>query len=208
MSSEEQKNPDKSKSDIKSKNAIMMKRIAYIRHGQALHNVYKKHLFTPDNPLTKTGQMELKQLRNKLLKNKFYDTIKLVITSPLLRALQTTEILFNDMNISILVTPIVTERYSATCDEGTKKSVLLKKYPIYGKWNGWNNINECWWDTRSQNINERYCDFAENRCKALHKLIKMRKEKCIAVVGHGGIFKKLLNKWLKNGEIYWVNSMY
>lgn len=175
------------------------KRIAFIRHGQAIHNINKDYWWVADNPLTKKGEEDLKKIQTKLSKDKnFYKNIELVITSPLLRALQTTDILFGNTNINIEVTTLNSEIYSVTCDLGTKKSILLKKYPKYLKWKNWNNINEIWWSEDNKNDNKRL---------ELFKTYLLNKnENCIAVVGHSTFFYKLLGKSFNNGEIYWFDT--
>eukprot|EP01084_Bolivina_argentea_P156520 272806_1 len=206
-------NPVDEKKDIEDEeDTVVTKHIALIRHGQALHNVNSENWYTPDNPLTKYGESQLKRLREKLTKQykkAFYDKIDVVITSPLLRALQTTLILFSGMNIPIYVSVHHTECFSAECDFGTNVDVLLKKFPIFKAFKGWDDIsNENWWpieeETREK-LFERHISFAD--------LLIKHDKKCIAAVGHGAFFKAFTKQFGKermfnNGEINWYKFKY
>ena len=73
----------------------------FIRHGEAQNNVGSDYWWVPNTQLTDNG---IKRLKNKdkprvmkEIKEKCNGTIDLIVSSPLKRALQTTNIIFNDI---------------------------------------------------------------------------------------------------------------
>ena len=207
-------NPDEEKKQLqpddndKEDKVVISKRIALVRHGQSLHNIDSDHWWTADNPLTKYGETQLQKLREKLNKQyqkEFYDKIDIVISSPLLRALQTTFILFNGMDIPMYVSSHHTEIYTADCDCGTNIDQLLKKYPHFKQsFNGWDQIQnngKNWWPSEDEGD-----EVIEARHFALAEQLIKHEKKGIAVVGHGNFFKTFTSRFGKehfsgNGEI-------
>ena len=195
--------------------AIITKRIALIRHGQALHNVNSDNWYTPDNPLTIYGEKQVTNFREKLVKQyskEFYDKIDCVISSPLLRALQTSYILFNGKNIPIYVSWHHTEIYTADCDCGSNINDLFIKYPHFKTdINGWNDLpnnGKNWWPSNYEMDSE-----IEARHYALAQQLIKHEKKCIAVVGHGNFFKTFTKRFGKehfsgNAEVNWYTLKY
>ena len=76
-------NTQEKKADAESANEVISdsKVLILIRHGQALHNISSDYWYTPDNPLTKDGKSQLKNVRLNLMKNhkkEFYESIEFV----------------------------------------------------------------------------------------------------------------------------------
>eukprot|EP00927_Polykrikos_kofoidii_P045277 TRINITY_DN39209_c0_g1_i1.p1 TRINITY_DN39209_c0_g1~~TRINITY_DN39209_c0_g1_i1.p1 ORF type:complete len:314 (+),score=47.71 TRINITY_DN39209_c0_g1_i1:44-985(+) len=172
--------------------------VAFVRHAQAGHNVDRKLLRTPDNPLTEEG---LTQARDAS-KGPAGDAMRgaeLIITSPLMRAMQTTDLLLGGAagadGERIRVDAAGTERWSAPCDEGTSKSELLEVVPKHFlDWEGWDVLPERWW---AESGEDTYV-----RAQAFVDMIRRQPEDRIVCVGHGGFWAALLGgRHLGNCEV-------
>eukprot|EP01083_Nonionella_stella_P036273 98985_1 len=173
------------------------KLIAFIRHAQAMNNIDSYYWDVANTWLTEQGEKSVKSLRKmKLEKTDFYDNIELVVSSPLLRTLQTSYHIFEGRNIPMMVSKHITECYSATCDEGTPKTNFLKKYPQFTQYKGWDALEENWWPN-DYNDNERH------RMKLFTQFLYQRPEQCVAVVSHSSFLSGYLGRGFANAEINW-----
>eukprot|EP01084_Bolivina_argentea_P037616 69572_1 len=111
---------------VKEKTTRSIK-IAFIRHAEAMNNVDSYYWEVQDTWLTNKGEKSIQELKKRLEKTDFYNNIELVISSPLLRTLQTSFGIFEGTKIPLMVNKDISEVWSCACDEGTKKSELLKK---------------------------------------------------------------------------------
>ena len=66
------------------------------------------------------------------------------------------------------------------------------------KWEGMAELPEIWWSTRTE------CGLF-SRVEAVEEWIASRPEQCLAVVGHGGLFARLVGYHLKNCGFQWVD---
>ena len=64
----------------------MDRTIYLIRHGMTLGNSEKRYIGVTDEPLTESGKFELKQM--------LYPKVDMVFSSPMIRAVQTAEIIY------------------------------------------------------------------------------------------------------------------
>ena len=211
LSDEEKKADSNSKDDKNAKDAKKSKRAALIRHGEALHNKDSQYWYQVNNPLTKEGVKQLTEFREQLVKDdNFYNKIEGVVTSPLLRAMQTTEILFpkdiiDKYNIKIYVSHLQTELrlYGLECNMGNKKSYYFdQKWFIdkgYSKWIGWDDIPDVWYPTDTENTNEARIEQFKKYC------INTIKHDTFAIVGHKHFLHAISGKYLKNGEVHWID---
>eukprot|EP00927_Polykrikos_kofoidii_P035701 TRINITY_DN30245_c0_g1_i2.p1 TRINITY_DN30245_c0_g1~~TRINITY_DN30245_c0_g1_i2.p1 ORF type:complete len:198 (-),score=23.99 TRINITY_DN30245_c0_g1_i2:6-521(-) len=85
---------------------VERKMVHVIRHGEAQHNVSRRCLFCRDTELTPRGRRQAKALYNVLAN--LVPKPQLVITSPILRALQTTK--DSEFKGRVLVVPEARER--------------------------------------------------------------------------------------------------
>ena len=83
------------------------------------------------------------------------------------------------------------------CDTGRRKSVLAEAFPELLEWEGFNELPELWWATRTE-----YGIFG--RIRELEAWISARPEQTIALVGHGGLFSRMLGVHLHNCGHQWV----
>ena len=89
------------------------------------------------------------------------------------------------------VLPILRERLGAPCDTGRTRSELLRCFPEMAKWEGMAELPEVWWSTETEwDLLQRVDD--------LKAWLRARPEQTIAVVGHGGLFTRIIGYHLKN----------
>lgn len=181
---------------------IMPKRLFCIRHGEALHNAYF-HLFgrsiyydkmNVDTKLTDKGVKQSIKLGNNWKdKNK----IDLVITSPLMRCLQTTSNIFKGRNVPIIAFEYAREFPMGLqyCNKRSKREELEKKYPYINFKNLGSNLDLMWNQERYETMNE--LNFRKDE---VMKFIKNRSEKNIALVSHSGFLMNFLYDYLNEDE--------
>lgn len=167
--------------------------LCFVRHAQALHNVYDENLWTPDNPLTDEGVQQCKVARNLWGKNIFSEA-DLIIVSPMTRALNTAYHLNGEdlQNKSRwLVSPMCAEKLSgATCDEGTPKSEQVEKVPWMKDLPGFQDLDEKWWTLPREE--------EELRIAAFMDFLRKRTESKIVVVSHGGFLEYIVGHYMPN----------
>jgi len=153
-------------------------RIYLIRHGETDYTTNKKYCGSSNPPLNKFGIKTANTL-NKYFQDK---TINKIYSSDLLRAIDTTKIIFpgtrfiktktlREMNFGIF--------------EGYDYKHLLKKYPsLYTNWVNNPNI--------SIPKGETFNNFKKRIKKFFYKLIECDKKNNIAVISHGGVIRLLI----------------
>ena len=218
-------------------NVLKTKQIIFIRHGNSQCNSYKgtisqrridKNLL--DSALTPFGRTQAENLRKELWD---IDTIDLVLSSPLSRAMETASIIFKDKKVKIL--DILAEVVGGWGDVGQLyenrlyrntylKNIVWdnsnKNYGIEDRWEKndlWNFIDEGEFkDARPYESNES----AKQRIHLFWKWIANYTEgrSRIAVGGHSKLFgriendygillsrAKLINREFKNCEMVEIN---
>ena len=169
-------------------------KIYLVRHGQCESNVIGRYNFT-DEDINEVGIKQAEDLREKI-KNIDYD---IVISSPLIRALHTAEII-NANEKEITVDERLEERRHGSL-EG--KSIEVTDREEY-----WNYYTDVKYGTE-----ERIPDLCK-RVKNFLDELKTKNYKSVLIVAHSGVSKafyvyfngipedgKLLNLGLKNTEI-------
>lgn len=172
------------------------KYLVFVRHAQAMHNVFESLQDNPDNPLTAAGREQALEAGRGPLGAILRD-VDLVVTTPLTRAMETTQLLLESAGaegVRVRVHPMATERWSARCDEGTSRAELwLGLSDAMRGWEGWEELPEEWWAREGDDAVARAADFAEWARSDL-------KEDRIAFVGHGGFWETLLGHYMSNIE--------
>eukprot|EP00960_Hanusia_phi_P036802 752535-Hanusia_phi.AAC.1 len=140
------------------------KNVLFIRHGVTEMNEYlrsvpygSKDFVDPgmrDTRLTETGQEQARELSKAMKEqldrwNSMEETLDLIVSSPLSRALDTAQLIFSDdafKPVPRLVNPLVRERMWLSSDVGTPMSQLRSAYPSweFGK------MEEVWWYTTEE----------------------------------------------------------
>ena len=75
--------------------------------------------------------------------------------------------------------------------------MVLKAFPEMKNWLGVADMPEVWWS-------EGFEVQLPQRVEALKQFLHERPEKTIAIVGHGGLFARILGYHLKNCGTAWV----
>lgn len=169
--------------------------IIFIRHGQGYHNLIKDektqfHLLYPQ--LTKQGIFECKKTYNDL-KYLYFD---LVITSPLIRALQTFNICFNNNYSKAISVDLFREIVENKCDFRKHIEIIQKKYN-YVQFRGF-DINETEYNQieTKKNIEKRLSQII-----LFLQHLKSLGYKNIAIITHGALLYNLFKKYNKTLHI-------
>jgi len=205
------------------------KHIIFIRHGttemnEALSlNPWGSKVFRDarlwDTVLSARGQDEAEKLNDQIKNGDVFATLKspieLIVSSPLTRTLQTSELVFEGYNSSIprIVLPLASERVYMSSDVGTPADILKEKFPAW-------NFSEitttgAWWYVPSDSDNagvewrppgDYACPGEPKeafiaRMKALKLWLDKRPEKVICLVTHWGVSKALTGIDLNNCEV-------
>ena len=171
------------------------KRVCFVRHGQGEHNRSPQYWGLVDSQLNEAGKEQARALHKRLAPD--LPEFDLVAVSPLSRAVQTMQFGFKGCKAPITVQPLLRERLGAPCDFGRPRTELLAAFPEMRGWQGSAEMKEVWWsESFEANLPERV--------EALKAWIDSRPEKTIAVVGHGGLFSRILGYHLPNCGTAWV----
>jgi len=201
------------------------KSVILIRHGESQYNYAKKQgcrgdPFIFDCDLSVNGEKQVLELRENFYKfiSKEKINIDLIITSPLTRAIKTCLCTFHNheayKNVPIMVNPLHVEFLTCSCDVGTRKSVLEKKFPHLS----FEHLEEIWWYTDPA-VEILHGDYWKaftiygyyepevNRLKRVEMFIewiKQRPENTIVVIGHSDFFKQIIGRVLSNCEFFTI----
>jgi len=163
-------------------------RIIFIRHGQTTGDVEDRYGGDYDDHLSSEGKKQSEILTEEL-KDK---NIELIISSPLIRARESAEIISYG-NYPIEVDQKFRERNQYGILTGRIRSKAKQEYP---------DLVEKLKD-RSNTIEgaESYEDFRDRIQKAFEHLVSNPNHHCVAVVWHGGPMRSLFRDILKKGEL-------
>ncbi|WP_042459465.1 histidine phosphatase family protein [Neobacillus dielmonensis] len=143
-----------------------MTTIAFVRHGNTDWNIEKRAQGHSHNPLNETGFKQARAVAERLAKEEW----DLLLSSDLLRAKQTAEIISSRIGLPILYDERLRERNRGEI-EGT---IEEERIQIWGK--DWRSLNL--WQESYQSLRERGRQFVED-------LYQRYPDKKILVVTHG-----------------------
>ncbi len=173
--------------------------IYFIRHGQSEFNATFEGVIDPmifDAPLTKLGLVQAKRARDDVLRL----GITRVITSPLTRAIQTAETIFDGIS-PIEVQHGHHELLLHSCDIGRHPIELKVDFPNLS----FDHLPRSWWHENSDAalgiVKEPVELFQKRISKFVADLNKIDDE-TIAIVGHGNAFKEIIGFELNNCQIH------
>jgi len=174
--------------------------IYFIRHGQSEFNaVHKEGDNDPlifDAPLTDQGHRQAEDAK-ALAANL---GIRQVITSPLTRAIQTALRIFGS-SVPINVSAGHRELLTHSCDVGRSPGELQRDFPDLS----FAHLKEVWWHRGPENENgvaEEPENVFRRRMDAFDLSLTRIKDKPVAIVGHGNVFRALTGRMLENCEIH------
>ncbi len=163
-------------------------KIIFIRHGQTTGDLEDRYGGDYDDHLSVEGKSQAEMLPLEL-KDK---GIELIISSPLIRAQETAQIV-SRLGCSIIIEPGFKERNQYGILSGRIKSEAKKEFPEYVE-----KLKD-----RLNTIDgaETYEDFSERIQKAFYGLLLNKDYDCVAVIWHGGPMRVLFRDILKKGEL-------
>jgi broad specificity phosphatase PhoE len=176
----------------------------FIRHGEAEHNVafheVGESAFTnplyQDAVLTKKGIEQARETAKQLFSYKIID----LWSSPLTRALQTSEELFEELNIQTMyVHDNLLERLGGAhiCNKRASKSVIKKKFFAF-QLDFLADLPPEWIDREPQLALAQRMRMFILQLADLYKNVS--EDYHIVIVGHGDALSSLTGKPFKNGE--------
>jgi Fructose-2,6-bisphosphatase len=149
-------------------------RLYVVRHGQSESNMQGKWGGHYNTPLTSKGLEQAKQLSDKLTDTNF----EIIISSSLIRARQTAEIIQERVNVPLISSDVFMERNMGVY-EGLTQEEIMGKYPDL-----WNRHCTRSLDDAPTN-GETYRKFHTRINKALIKLKEDYSDKNVLLVTHG-----------------------
>lgn len=163
-------------------------KIFFIRHGQTTGDLEDRYGGDYDDQLSEDGRKQAEILLSEL-RNKGIETI---ISSPLIRALETAKIISN-LDCPIVIEPGFKERNQYGILTGKIKSEAKNQFPdLVEKLKDRLNAIEG---------AESYEDFKNRIQMTFDKLISSSSYTCVAVIWHGGSMRVLFRDILKKGEL-------
>ena len=157
-----------------------------VRHGETDFNVQKRYCGSTDIPLNNKGLEQAKQLSEKLNEINF----DIIVTSSLIRAKRTAEIINKPRNIPLIISNEFRERNLGVY-EGLTHEEIKEKYPDLWERNCTRQLDDA--PTNGETIRQ----FNERITKALLKLEKEYPEKNVLLVTHGGVVM-IINRYYNN----------
>ena len=165
-----------------------------VRHGESEFNqAFRKTGRDPgivDPPLTPLGIQQIQQTADFLCDK----DIQFRVSSPYQRALQTSAVLFDLTNRNLTVNFLVGEQFGFSCDVGSPRSELEKKWPQVD----FENLTEVWWPSEPETENvvgRRGALFLKETSAQLLNTDKL------VVVSHWGFIKSLTGLSVDNGSV-------
>jgi len=163
-------------------------KIFFIRHGQTTGDLEDRYGGDYDDQLSEDGRKQAEILLSEL-KNKGIETI---ISSPLIRALETAKIVSN-LGCPVVIESGFKERNQYGILTGKIKSEAKNEFPdlVEKLKDRLNTIEGA----------ESYEDFKNRIQRTFNKLISNSSYTCAAVIWHGGSMRVLFRDILKKGEL-------
>lgn len=157
-----------------------------IRHGESESNLQGKYGGHYNTPLTPKGLNQAEQL----IENLFGINFEIIISSSLIRARQTAEIIKEAYNLPLVLSDDFRERNLGVY-EGLTKEEIIDKYPDL-----WHRHCTRKFDDAPTN-GETYQQFIERITKSLIKLHENYHDKCVLLVTHFFV-TRVINKYYNN----------
>ncbi|MDD3887508.1 MAG: histidine phosphatase family protein [Patescibacteria group bacterium] len=158
-----------------------MIKLIFVRHGESEKNTLDVKSCSLDKfPLTEKGRREVNELTKKIK-----DRIDLIITSPVLRARETADILNKKFNVKIVIDPLVSEYDYGEWNDRTKKE-LLENDEDYRRYRRMQPGEERY-NFKLGRTGESRKEIVERVRKFVEKIKNEYSDKNILIVSHGGI---------------------
>lgn len=156
-----------------------------VRHGQTNYNVQGRYAGSIDIPLNSSGLLQAEQLAKRLMGNSF----DLIVSSPLIRARQTAEVINRAFHVPLIICDQFAERNVGVYEGLTREEAKLQYPDLYAR--------EC---TRQPDDaptgGETIRQFDMRITSALENLQASYPESKILVVCHG-FAARIINRYYK-----------
>lgn len=161
---------------------VFMTRLILIRHGQTDYNLKNRYCGFTDISINDIGKIRARKIKKKLKGLK----IDKIFCSDLKRSWQTAKIIFNHKKCFITKTPNLREIDFGIWDGLNFKQVIKEQPLIYKKWLK---------NPFSVDIpdGEKMSSFVNRIKKELKSIVKDNTQKTVAMVGHAGPLRVILN---------------
>ncbi|KAF4454784.1 hypothetical protein FALBO_15775 [Fusarium albosuccineum] len=175
-----------------------------VRHAQGFHNLGEEYFNLEDPALTPLGEDQCATLRQTLFQGQ--SKIKLVVSSPMTRALHTAYLVFHPtvQTQKIIAIPEAQEIFDYGCDTGSEVDVLKTKTAE----NGWPVdlalVHQGWFDKNLYGPNSPVSSACAARARTVRRFLRekaralsqeMEEEIHVALVAHGSFLHYLSNDW-------------
>ena len=163
-------------------------KILFVRHGESVDDIENRYGGSADFDLTEKGKKQVLESAKKIfsLDEKF----EIILSSPLKRALQSAEIIANQLHIEVEIFEYLKERNLNGVLNGLVRSEAKKKYPEQvERHSRWEYVDE----------SERSEDFNNRVINAIKYLLKMKYNSLVAVTH--GLFLKTFFKEMMDIDI-------
>ena len=162
-----------------------------LRHGESYFNLhYSATRIDPgiaDPRLTEAGRAQALAAVDLLRAR----GVARLIASPYTRALETAHIIAEALKLPVLIEPLVRERTAFTCDIGTPRTLLAKRWPRFS----FDHLEERWW-----NHGEEDEAALKERCARFRAVAARAPDwPNVAVVTHWGFIRALTGHAVANG---------
>lgn len=164
-------------------------KILFVRHGESIDDIEDRYGGSADFDLTDKGREQVFESAKKI--SSFNEKFDVVLSSPLKRALQSAEIIANELHLEVEVFEYLKERNLNGILTGLVRSEAKEKYPeVVETHSRWEYIDG----------SERTEDFNNRVKNAIKYLLRMEHNSLVAVT-HGlflkAFFKEMMDKDVK-----------
>ena len=158
-------------------------KLVFVRHGQSEKNILRIKSSAKDKyPLTDKGKAQAKEVAQKLSRD---DSFDLVISSPVLRARQTAEIISEQLHIPVVFDDLISEYDYGNWNDLTEEE-MLERHEDYSEYKKHERGTQEHFDFKLGGTESRSDVVARVR-KFLEKIKQEYPGKNLIVVSHGGI---------------------
>ncbi len=162
-----------------------------LRHGESYFNLHYGATRTDpgiaDPPLTEAGRAQALAAAEPLRAG----GIARLIASPYTRAIETAHIIAEALKVPLLIEPLVRERSAFTCDIGTPRSSLVRRWPQLS----FDHLEERWWN---YGVEDEAA--LKERCARFRAAAAGTPDwPTIAVISHWGFIRALTGQAVANG---------
>lgn len=163
-------------------------KILFVRHGESVDDIENRYGGSADFDLTEKGRGQVSEIAKKI--SSLNEKFEIILSSPLLRAFQTAEVISKELNLEVEVFEYLKERNLNGVLTGLTRSEAKEKYPeVVEIHNRWEYVDG----------SEREEDFNIRVRNAIKYLQKMKYESVIAVTH--GLFLKAFFKEMMDMDI-------